>query len=103
MHTLEAQQIRLVAMDALKFIDSDRQRFDVIFVDPPYRLGLLPKLLPKLSSHLAEDGLRLCGKRQFFEPGAGWLVWRRGPGRQRLLPIVKIRMKMDKAIYPGYI
>jgi 16S rRNA (guanine(966)-N(2))-methyltransferase RsmD len=76
--TLAAPQIRLVAMDALKFIDSDRQLFDVIFVDPPYRLELLPKLLPKLSLHLAEDGLMYVEDDSFLEPGAGWVVWRRG-------------------------
>jgi 16S rRNA (guanine(966)-N(2))-methyltransferase RsmD len=76
-HTLAAPQIRLVAMDALKFVDSDRQRFDVIFVDPPYRLELLPKLLPKLSLHLVDDGLLYVEDDSFWEPDAGWLVWRR--------------------------
>jgi 16S rRNA (guanine(966)-N(2))-methyltransferase RsmD len=76
--TLAAPQIRLVAMDALKFVDSDRQLFDVIFVDPPYRLELLPKLLPKLFLHLAEDGLMYVEDDSFWEPDAGWVVWRRG-------------------------
>jgi 16S rRNA (guanine966-N2)-methyltransferase len=75
--TLDAPQIQLMAMDALKFVDSDRQMFDVIFADPPYRLELLPKLLPKLSLHLAEDGLVYVENDIFFEPGPGWLVWRR--------------------------
>ena len=76
-NTLGAAQIRLVSMDALKFVDSDRQLFDVIFVDPPYRLELLPKLLPKLSLHLAEGGLVYVEDDNFFEPGAGWVVWRK--------------------------
>ena len=76
-HTLAAPQIRLVAMDALKFVDSDRQRFDVIFVDPPYRLELLPKLLRKLSLHLVDDGLLYVEDDSFWEPEAGWLVWSR--------------------------
>jgi 16S rRNA G966 N2-methylase RsmD len=75
--TLAAPQIRLIATDALKFLDSDRQLFDVIFVDPPYRLELLPQLLPKLSLHLAQDGLVYMENDSFLEPGAGWLVWRR--------------------------
>jgi 16S rRNA (guanine(966)-N(2))-methyltransferase RsmD len=76
--TLAAPQVRLVAMDALKFIGSDRQLFDVIFVDPPYRLELLPNLLPKLSLHLAEDGLMYVEDDSFLEPDADWVVWRRG-------------------------
>lgn len=76
-HTLGARHIRLVPMDALKFVDSGRQLFDVIFVDPPYRLALLPKLLPKLSLHLAESGLVYVEDDNFLEPGAGWSVWRK--------------------------
>ncbi len=76
-HTLGAPQIRLAPMDALKFLDSGRQLFDVIFVDPPYRLALLPKLLPKLSLHLAEGGLVYVEDDNFLEPGADWLVWRK--------------------------
>jgi 16S rRNA (guanine(966)-N(2))-methyltransferase RsmD len=79
---LEAKQIRLVPTDALKFIDSVPQqfdvRFDIIFADPPYRLDLFPRLLPKLSPHLAEDGLLYVENANFFAPGPGWLVWRKG-------------------------
>lgn len=75
--TLSAPQIRLVPMDALKFVDFGRQLFDVIFVDPPYRLELLPKLLPKLSLYLAEGGLVYVEDDNFLEPGADWSVWRK--------------------------
>lgn len=75
---LGAEQIELVAMDALKFIDSDRHRFDVIFLDPPYRLGLLPSLLPKLHSHLAQEGLVYLENDSSSESGADWHVWRKG-------------------------
>ncbi|MEO7560201.1 MAG: 16S rRNA (guanine(966)-N(2))-methyltransferase RsmD [Nitrosospira sp.] len=75
---LAATQIQLVAMDALKFMESDRQRFDVIFLDPPYRLGLLPKLLSLLPLHLAEDGLVYVEDDNFLGPGVNWRVWRKG-------------------------
>ncbi len=75
---LEASQIELVAMDALNFIESDRRRFDVIFLDPPYRLGLLPELLSKLHSHLAEEGLVYLENDSFLMPDEDWLVWRKG-------------------------
>lgn len=69
--------IELMEMDAMNFIDSNQRRFDVIFLDPPYRLDLLPRLLPKLHAHLAEGGLvYLEGERAAeFE---GWTAWRRG-------------------------
>ncbi|MEO8767672.1 MAG: 16S rRNA (guanine(966)-N(2))-methyltransferase RsmD [Nitrosospira sp.] len=75
---LGAKQIQLAARDALKFMDSDRQLFDVIFLDPPYRLGLLPQLLSLLPLHLAEDGLVYMENDNFSETGTDWLVWRKG-------------------------
>jgi 16S rRNA (guanine966-N2)-methyltransferase len=75
---LGAEQIELVAMDALKFIDSNRHRFDVIFLDPPYRLDLLPTLLPNLHSHLAQEGLVYLENDSSLEPQVDWLVWRKG-------------------------
>lgn len=74
---LKARQIQLTATDALRFVDSNRQLFDIIFVDPPYRLGLLPKLLSKLPSHLAENGLVYVEDDGMLEPGMDWLVWRK--------------------------
>lgn len=77
---LGARQIELAGMDAAKFVDSDRRRFDVIFLDPPYRLGrldLLPGLLPKLHSHLAMEGLVYLENERPFEPGRDWLIWRK--------------------------
>ena len=75
---LGAEQIELVAMDALKFIASDWRVFDVIFLDPPYRLELLPELLLLLSPHLAKDGLVYMESESLSAPGAGWRVWRSG-------------------------
>ena len=75
---LGAKQIQLAAQDALKFMDSDRQLFDVIFLDPPYRLGLLPRLLSLLPLHLAGDGLVYMENDNFSETGTDWLVWRKG-------------------------
>ena len=75
---LGAEHIELVAMNALKFVGSDRRRFDVIFLDPPYRLNLLPKLLPRLDPHLAREGLVYLETDNFQEPDKDWLVWRNG-------------------------
>ncbi|SFW31374.1 16S rRNA (guanine(966)-N(2))-methyltransferase RsmD [Nitrosovibrio sp. Nv17] len=76
--SLKATRIQLVAMDALAFLDSDRQQFDVIFLDPPYRKALLPRLLSLLSTHLAESGLVYVEDERPPEPGADWLAWRTG-------------------------
>jgi 16S rRNA (guanine(966)-N(2))-methyltransferase RsmD len=73
---LRADQIELLMMDALKFIISDQRLFDVIFLDPPYQLGLLPKILNLLPSHLTQDGLIYLEDGNSFEPNEDWSVWR---------------------------
>jgi 16S rRNA G966 N2-methylase RsmD len=66
-------------MDALKFLDSDKHRFDLVFLDPPYRLGLLPRLLSSLHSHLSDGGVVYVENDSLPEVAADdWLVWRQG-------------------------
>ena len=73
---LRADQIELLMMDALKFIISDQRLFDVIFLDPPYQLELLPKVLNLLPSHLTQDGLIYLEAGNSYEPNENWSVWR---------------------------
>jgi 16S rRNA (guanine966-N2)-methyltransferase len=73
---LGAGQVELVAMDASNFIDSDARRFDVIFLDPPYRSGLLIEFLSRLESHLTPEGLVYVENDRLPEPGPEWEVWR---------------------------
>jgi 16S rRNA (guanine(966)-N(2))-methyltransferase RsmD len=61
-HTiLGAGQVELARADALAFLHSDARRYDVVFLDPPYHLNLLPRLLPLLPGRL--DG----GSRVYLE------------------------------------
>ena len=73
---LKAAQVELIRMDAIAFIMSDSRQFDVIFIDPPYRLGLTPKLLTLLPSHLAKDGLIYIEGENYVLPDGPWQVWR---------------------------
>jgi len=49
---LGADQVELARADALAFLRSDARCYDVVFLDPPYHLDLLPRLLPLLPSHI---------------------------------------------------
>ena len=53
---LGAQNLRLVRGDAIKFLQSTTERFDVIFLDPPYRQGWLTKIEPWLDKLLTPHG-----------------------------------------------
>ena len=54
---LAASNCRILQLDSLKFLDTSHERFDVIFVDPPFGSDLLVAVLPKLAARLAEGGL----------------------------------------------
>lgn len=73
---LSASQVELNRMDALAFIMSDSRQFDIIFIDPPYRLGLASKLLTLLPSHLAKNGLVYVESDNYILPDEPWRVWR---------------------------
>jgi 16S rRNA (guanine966-N2)-methyltransferase len=49
---LAALSCRIVAGDALKFLATSIEKFDIVFVDPPFASNLMPAVLQKLPSHL---------------------------------------------------
>ena len=55
---LGAAQVEIVAADALHYLARSRERFDVVFLDPPFRQNAVPALLERLPAHL-QDGARV--------------------------------------------
>ena len=54
---LAASACRVVALDALKFLASNQEKFDIVFVDPPFASDLMATVLHKLPEHLADGGV----------------------------------------------
>ena len=54
--TLNASQVEVIRGDALKFLQTTPDRFDVVFLDPPYHQGWLARLEPWLPRILTPDG-----------------------------------------------
>jgi 16S rRNA (guanine966-N2)-methyltransferase len=50
---LGAAQVEIARGDALGVLGSEARLFDVVFLDPPFRLDLLPQVLPALTRRLA--------------------------------------------------
>ena len=50
-----AGQVEMHRTDAVRFLKTDARLYDVIFLDPPFQLGWLPRLLPLLPVRLAPD------------------------------------------------
>ncbi len=80
---------RLLGATELQVIHADAQRwlerapaagaeFDVVFLDPPFRLGLLPGLLARVRPHLREGGCIYVESPAVssWAPDAAWTVLR---------------------------
>lgn len=50
---LDATNVEIVAADALAYLAGERGRFDVVFLDPPFRQNVLSAVLPALPPRLA--------------------------------------------------
>ena len=55
---LGADNTELRCEDAFRFLASDRRKFDVVFLDPPYQQAVLADALASIREHLA-DGSRV--------------------------------------------
>ena len=92
-HTmLGAGQVELARADALAFLRSDARRYDVVFLDPPYHLNLLPRVMPLLPGRL-DSGSRvyLESDRQPELPEGYELLRRSRAGRVHGLLIKWVR------------
>ena len=48
--------VEIVRGDALQYLASTKAKFDLIFIDPPYKKGWIDRLEPLLKSVMNEDG-----------------------------------------------
>jgi 16S rRNA (guanine966-N2)-methyltransferase len=81
-HALGAASVRLVHADALEFLRGPGARFDVVFIDPPYRLALAEKALALLPAALAPNGRAYVESDGPVEAPAGWAMIRQGRAGQ---------------------
>lgn len=85
-HTHFEEQARVMGMDvlqALRRLDQQGKAFDIIFMDPPYSMGLERKILPYLTeSALVHDDTRIIVEASMEDdpivmpPSSGWYVER---------------------------
>lgn len=75
---LKADATQILQLDALQFLATNPQQFDVIFCDPPYNKGWLDKLLPLLAVHLSTDGVVYAEAEFKMIDNAQWQVFKHG-------------------------
>lgn len=83
---LGAAQVQVVRGDGPGFLGSDDRRYDVVFLDPPYRLDLLPRVLPALAPRLARGARVYLEAARLPDLPPGYAVLRElGAGQVRSL------------------
>ena len=68
--------------DGLEFISRDEQRFDVIFLDPPFQSDCLPRLLEILPKHLNDNGVVYVESGSAIEVPSPWQILKSGRAGQ---------------------
>ncbi len=79
---LAAAQVELRRGDALQYLASGEERFDVVFLDPPFRQNALAAALERLPARLAEGGRVYVESEAPVQAGAGWRELRRARAGQ---------------------
>ena len=54
------EQTTVLKSDAVSFLQRTGERFDIAFLDPPYRHGILPQILPILAEKMQKNGIIVC-------------------------------------------
>lgn len=87
--SLKAADAQILNMDALQFLASHQQVFDVIFVDPPYNQAWLDKVLPLVKSALSEDGLVYVEAEYGLQECEDWQVIKQGKAGNVFYHLIK--------------
>jgi len=72
------REVEIIRADALQYLASPKARFDLIFVDPPYKKGWIPRLEPLLPGALNEDGVVYLEAEHEIESLGDWRTVRHG-------------------------
>ena len=75
---LNAERLTVTNGDALTFLKSTKEQFDVIFLDPPYQAKLLPTLFPVLQERLRPEGKIYFESNQPEDLPQGWKIIKEG-------------------------
>lgn len=74
--------LEIVRADAVKFAASTALRFDVLFLDPPYRQGWIERLIPLLPHILTDDAVLYVESESALDACGDWRTVRHGKAGQ---------------------
>jgi 16S rRNA (guanine966-N2)-methyltransferase len=79
---LGAAQVTIVGGDAMAYLSHGRERFDVVFLDPPFRQNAVPAMLGKLPAHVAPGARVYVESHAPVDALSPWTELRRGKAGQ---------------------
>ena len=74
--SLDASNLEIVEAEALRFLETLHERFDIAFVDPPYASGLIGPVMERLPRHLADEARVYVESDASPSLAAGWRALR---------------------------
>ena len=77
-----AKQVDLVLADAFHYVEKGDERFDVVFLDPPFRQNALPALLERIPRRLAPLARVYLEAPEPIVPGEAWRELKRARAGQ---------------------
>ena len=88
---LNAGAVELARADALEFLRSDTDTYDIVFVDPPFRSHYWREIAPLLPRRLAPEALVYYESAPGSAPAPEWEVHRQGKAGQVRYQLLKAR------------
>ncbi|HEX2199142.1 MAG TPA: 16S rRNA (guanine(966)-N(2))-methyltransferase RsmD [Burkholderiales bacterium] len=79
---IRARQVDIVLGDAFDYLAKTSERFDVVFLDPPFRQNALERLIGLLPERLAPGARVYVESPQPLEPGEPWRELKRSRAGQ---------------------
>ena len=79
---LGAAQVEIVAADAATYLARGGKRFDVVFLDPPFRQNAVPAMLASLGSRLVPGARVYVEAQRAVSPVSPWIELKRAQAGQ---------------------
>lgn len=86
---LQAEQVSVLRSDANIYLNECRERFDVVFLDPPFSKNMLPNLLDAVRCHLTKQGLVYVEAACLPNNLTAWSLLRYGKSRHTQYALLK--------------
>ena len=80
--TLHATGVEIIRGDALKFATSTQRRFDLLLLDPPYKLGWVERVAPFIDRLLSPEGWLYVEAERPLDAVGAWTTVKRGQAGQ---------------------